>query len=390
MWACARALSLQYNRSGVQTVATFCQTVQDGLLAFQSSIAEPPTPAYMIFKFRDVNVCLISGIPSTRTALAFVSDYGEFAPTTPLNSTAVLGGNTILSAIQEAYRQNPAPTLFAGWSYGGVICQYLAPAFRSLVNNDDIRVITFGSPRPAKRQFGPTYNGIETLRICNEGDPLPYLVPWSTDDAVAYWAFRAYRAFSEPNDWTHFGRGVRLNQTGFIWDQQMPSFPDGGIGTSVVGWATGLMTDPVGEHTIASYEARLSGLVQQPGQGNDLGHQVPFPPPGPPPGRPIPQPAPLPAADRIAVPERTPSDPPPKPPGVRSGPTFYASSILTGPSRKKEWWVYHWDQPIFRARTKQSAKRTASRLNSVQLAWLSSTAGEQSDLLDAIESEFPG
>lgn len=389
MWACARALSLQYNRAGIRSVETFVRTVQDSLLTWQSAIADGVTPAYMIFTFRNVNVCLLSGIPNARTALSFVSDYGEFAPPGPFNATALRGGDAILSAIQEAYRQNPAPTLFAGWSYGGVIAQYLAPAFKTIVNNDDIRVITFGSPRPAKRQFGPVYNGIETLRVSCEGDPLPYLVPWSTEDAVAYWAFRAYRAFAEPNDWRHFGRGVMLNQTGLIWSRDMPSFPDGGIGTSVVGWATGLMSNPVGEHTIAAYEARLSALIQNE-PIDDGGHRVVIPaPPGPPPGNELPGPPALPVRDRVPIPERIPDEPPPKPPGVRPGPTFYAAAIFTGELRRKEWWVYHWETPIFRARTKQSAKRTASRLNSVQLAWMQSTAGEQADLLDAISMEFP-
>jgi pimeloyl-ACP methyl ester carboxylesterase len=389
IWASARCLSLLNSGVLPRAVADFARTVQDGFVSFIGAPANQPTPAYMILSFLNLNVVLISGVPNLRTAVSFINDTARFAPATPLNGTAVVAGDVIMTALLEAYRQNPGRLLVVGFSYGGVIAQYLAPAFRDAVLNDDIRVITFGSPRPARRQFGPAYNGIETLRVSNAGDPIPFVVPWSSEDAIAYWSFRATLAFAEPNDWTHFGRGVRLNDTGFIWSEQMPAFPAGGIGTSVIGWATGLMAHPVGEHAIACYEARLSNMVPLPGAGDDGGHGVVFPPPGPPPGLPIPAPAPLPARERQPVPERVPAEPPPKPPGVRSGPTFYAASILTGPSRRKEWWVYHWDVPIFRAANKSNAKRSASRLNSVQLAWLGSTAGEQADLLDAIEAEFP-
>lgn len=389
LWVCSRILSLLYNRAGVPTTVDFARSIQDGYVTSEFHLAEGHTPTWMSFSFRGLNLCVISGVTSTRTALSFVTDYGEILPATPLNRTATTGGDPILTAMLEVYRNNPAKTIFAGWSYGGVIAQYLAAAWLGTVNNDDRHVITYGAPRAAQTAFGPVYNGIPTTRVCNVRDPIPFLVPWSTEDAVAYWAFRAYRAFAEPNNWTQFGRGVRLSDSGLFWEYQMPSFPEGGIGTSVVGWATGLLTEPVGEHTIAAYEARLSQLAADAIRQDAQRVRPGLVPPGPPPGVPLPNPRPEAMAQRIAIPEREPEPPPPPPPGVRVGPTFYAASIRTGETNRKEWWVYHWETPLFRARNKTSAKRAASRLNSLQVAWLTSTAGEQADLLDAIQFEFP-
>lgn len=390
-WMCARVISLRYYRASARAIERALGEWDDGNWSVSFMEVPPGSPQVTLCEKPGYVLAAIGGVPSVSVARAFVTGYGNPTQANPVphvNPVAILLADTVASVVLTILRRNPGQGTIAGWSMGGVMAAYVASFLTSEEQAQQFECITFGSPRFG----GPSFNDLcatATYRVFNRDDPIPFLPVWSTEEASTYWVFRALYPSSEANLWRHSGEGWKLDENSRTV-ATMPNFPAAGIGNSMVGWAVGIMTDPVLEHAIATYEARLFALALP-----RLPDLLPIEQDAAIPALRVPlEPAPeLPAIpnfiQRLPVPERQVSPPPPIPLAVSASKPFYAARLNGKGKRNPEWWVWHWETPMFRTKDRSKAKRAASRLNSLALAWSESTAGEQFDLIDAIQIEFP-
>lgn len=390
-WLCARVISMRYHRASANAIRDQITQWDDGDWSVTFGITEDGDPQVTLCEKPGSILVAIGGVTGGNTARRFVQAYGSIgrSATGPtLNSEAVRLGDPVVDVVLTMLRRNPSYGTITGYSMGGVMAAYVAAFLHSNGFRDEFEAITFGSPRYGKVAFRDTCPG-GMYRVFNRDDPLPFLPVWSTEDATTYWTFRALFDQADPNVVIHNGYSWKLDETRRV-EAQNPNFPSAGIGTSMIGWAVGVMTDPVLEHAIATYEARLYNLALRglqlllPLEQPELILELRVPPAAavvPPPG--------LPMIQRIPIPERVIPPAPTIPANVRAGKPFYAARLNGVGRRDREWWVWHWDQPLFRTKDRTKARKAASRLNSLALAWSQSTAGEQFDLIDAIQIEFP-
>lgn len=390
-WLCARVLSMRFHRASANAIRDQIRQWDDGDWSVTFGIVEEGSPQLTLCEKPGYILIAIGGVPSIGVARRFVQGYaniGQFAGGPTLNSEALRLGDPVVEVTQTMLARNPSHGTICGYSMGGVMAAYVAAFLQNNGFIHQFECITFGSPRYGKASFSDTCPG-GMYRIFNRDDPLPFLPVWSTEEAGTYWTWRALFNSSDPNVVVHNGYSWKLAENGRT-EATVPNFPADGIGTSMLGWAIGVMSDPVIEHAIATYETRLYNLALP-----RLELLLPIVQPEPilelrvPPATPVVQPPVQAMIQRIPIPERVIPPAPPIPAGVRSSRPFYAARLNARGRHNPEWWVWHWDQPLFRTKDRSKAKKAASRLNSLALAWSQSTAGEQFDLIDAIQIEFP-
>lgn len=390
-WMCARVLSLRRHRASARAIERALQEYDDGDWSVSFGLYGDNFPEVTFCEKPGYVLTAIGGVPSLAVARAFVSGFGNTSAASPIeavNPVALVIGDEIAETVQTILRRNPAQGTIVGWSMGGVVAAYIGAWLVDPARSQAFEVLTFGSPRFGTARFNDLAPSA-LYRVFNRLDPIPFVPVWSTESIDTWRAFRAWYFSSDTNAWRHSGIGWVLDANARR-RATMPDVPADGIGLNLVGWASGLMYDPIIEHAIATYEARLFNLALP--TLPDLlpiAAEVEIPqlrvPVEPPPVTP-----PVPAnMQRIAIAERTVPDPPTMPASVRAAKPFYSARLDSSVRPKSEWWVWHWETPLFRAKDRSAARKAASRLNSLALAWNQSTAGEQQDLVDAIQIQFP-
>jgi len=286
---------------------------------------------------------------------------------------------------------------FVGMSLGGAIGAVMAGRLNEASPGPQYDASSFGSPRFADRRFTPYLVNVPYVRWMNEGDPIVFLPPssWERPDEIRA-LFGGGGVVPEP--FVHFNLGYVLQRDGTVYRAIVPRLSTvPGTGT-IIGWAVGILSDPVVEHQIATYEARLR---EQAGTLDDL---VPEPAPMPAPADQqaveVPPVAPrphsteqvlpnFPGPDRIGdggwTPQETPvvNDQGQGLPIVLPGSKPYYYRKLN-----KKYYVMWAGFPLFSARGRRDAKRNANRLNYALAAYDRASYKDEADMEMSVYQEF--
>lgn len=89
--------------------------------------------------------------------------------------------NVIGLRILDAGSDPSKPIVLIGHSYGGVIASLLAASMKWVQSTRDIRLLTFGAPRPGDQLLAGLLSTVNSCHLANDGDPIPNFPPGLTD-----------------------------------------------------------------------------------------------------------------------------------------------------------------------------------------------------------------
>jgi len=141
-------------------------------------------PGSLVAVTPDYTVVIVSGT-STPEQLAVQAMYAGGGPvnygawgTNPQWLAAAYAMNDRIAA---AGADPNKPIIFAGHSYGGAAAAVLSVIYTTANPSRDIRLITFGMPKPGDERLTGILAGISAIHYVNNGDPVPYLPPTGYD-----------------------------------------------------------------------------------------------------------------------------------------------------------------------------------------------------------------
>jgi pimeloyl-ACP methyl ester carboxylesterase len=350
------------------------------------------TPRMYFAYNRDAFVFAVGGCPSPSCAARLLSGYGEAN-----RADSLLGMHPLVEEIMEAMRgyivamgllHGNKYGHWCGHSFGGSIATALALAFAAQAPRSINSVVTFGEPRTCTRATTPVLRAanIDKARFFNARDPIALLPPHLAESAYGF-QYLSVATMTNMNRWMHNGLGWHVRDDGGLVAADAPDPSAVPATISLAGWASGLLVDPVNEHSIARYDGKFASQYQRAVAGSNPDPLQAIPPGH---GTPI-EPADIPIH---VLQGRKPSDPPKvilqreavttsgPPPSSQEKP-FYAARGQNG------WFVWHLDQPLVSCRGGREARKMAGRYNSIASQWNRASAGDQAALLSAIEFEFP-
>ena len=269
---------------------------------------------------------------------------------------------------------------FGGHSSGGAIAAVLCCATAVLRPRATCKAYTFGAPKcnncPGDIQFG---GDPQIGRYYMPRDPVPFVVPSSNEvNAVTYNYGRLIGV--EGNSWRHAGAGLNMRDDGVLLQQYSADPLDNPPTIGIAGWATGLLAGSERAHLVSRYRDWLARFIPDAVRVPEI--QIPDRPLAP---AALDPPAPLPfdpfKAGRVPPPPLTTTPP------VEGGPSpdgdpFYTLKV------NRQWWVYHWADPIELCSSWKTARRRASEMNRVVARFNASAAGDKAALVAAFDDEL--
>ncbi len=328
---------------------------------------------------------LFSGVPSLGIASEFVNGYG-----TSDYQQSAYGLHPQVEATYGAMQANLIGGIpvgentyctVAGHSYGGAFAQSFA--YLCAVRNPSCRVkaITFGSPRAFSSRA--TVNIMEryrTARYFNSRDPISLLPPHYSESLVGFTAMSA-ATVANVNQWQHLDVGYQINPDHTITEREAPDPNCVPPAASLAGWASGLLADPVLEHSIASYAARMEDyLVADPFA--NLAIEPPQPeqiPPGwalhslPSQVNARRDPVPNPRVELAGLAGAVPREDKP----------FYAAKT------NGRYYCFYREAPIVSCKGRREAAKIARDYNQIVTQWQNAEIGAVETILAALEYEMP-
>jgi len=397
----ARVLALYWHRATEANLLNYFrqQVGENAQILVHGATQE--TPASIRFVIDDHVFFFIAGTANNFQAMQLCSSYQTRPSERELSrgvnpfiwNCAQLLAPRVIGALAPAVNN----VHFVGMSLGGAVGAVMAGLFNNQRPGPQYTASSFGSPRFADRRFTPYLVNVPYVRWMNEGDPIVFLPPssWERPDGILS-IFGGGSVFPEP--FVHFNLGYVLQRDGTVYRAITPRLSTvPGTGT-IIGWAVGVLSDPVVEHQIATYEARLRE------QAGPLEQLVPEPAPAPappdqqavevPPAGPVPhsteQVLPnFPGPDRVGVggwsPQETPivHDQNQGLPIVLPGTKPYYYRKLN-----KKYYVMWAGFPLFSARGRRDAKRNANRLNYALAAYDRAAYKDEADMELSVYQEF--
>lgn len=302
---------------------------------------------------------LIQGVKRNTTALRLFEAYGqrpEQGLKAGLNAQVKRGATELQEALAPFPSHTRGGILIAGHSYGGACAQALGSFIKADQPEKEVRVITFGAPRPGTHHWCQANQSLQHYRYWNDDDPIRLISP-RRNEAPAAHSVLPPRVGSYWHEHDHIGNAVMVQPEGNVVRRSVPAGEIVLTEVNLVGWASGIMQAPVMAHSIFEYNRRLGLAVDR---GMSLGTDRPGttirarrPPADPP--TPIPQDVPqvvaqVQAVQAAVIAERT-----------TPLPREYA------PQRNGDTWaVYHGNDFVTYAATRARAARIARVANEMQ------------------------
>lgn len=141
-------------------------------------------PGTIIATDSTYTLCLISG--TTNEIQFSMQVMNVLVPIQRFGQYSTLGFWQ-LAATRIALRLSLTPTdstksiVFCGHSYGGVVACLLAAQMKWINPSRDIRVLTFGSPKPGDSRLHTLLAAATNCHLANDGDPIPAFPPSRTE-----------------------------------------------------------------------------------------------------------------------------------------------------------------------------------------------------------------
>jgi len=149
------------------------------------------------------------------------------------------------------------PILFVGHSFGAAAVANVAVRYHRFLPDRDLRIVTFGMPKPGDARFNEILAGVPGFHFANSGDPISSLAPGldftlpffnpEINALLGWWA-----QYTQPH-----ARYV-INADGNINPSTGPTFELSQIATLVIDALLGNYPDVFTAHLIATYRARLT------------------------------------------------------------------------------------------------------------------------------------
>lgn len=147
-----------------------------------------------------------------------------------------------------------------GHSAGGGLMVCLAWILNFASPQGIVSVTTFGSPRVADDRAGPGLVRVRQARFMNRLDPIPFLPERPGENPVGA-ALIELNAAANLSQFQHYGDGYRVGAAGEIEEATLPLLVCAPSTISLLGWASGILAEPVLEHSIATYQVRLEAAA---------------------------------------------------------------------------------------------------------------------------------
>lgn len=250
------------------------QDLPQAIDAWYTRDSNEQAPRCIKIELQEGTLILIQGVKRETTALRLMQAYGE----RPRQQRPAGINAQVLRAVDDMYNDlivnnfgTRANILIAGHSYGGAVAVALASEikFRSPLKN--VRVVTFGAPKPGNQRYAQDNQTLQVQRYWNVDDPVPMIAPTRSQARAAH-AMLPHGVSSYWHDASQVGNGIEVWASG-------NAFRGGVIATNLfeteinlIGWATGVLVRPVQNHSIHEYYLRL---VRANAQGISIGTDRP-------------------------------------------------------------------------------------------------------------------
>jgi hypothetical protein len=148
------------------------------------------------------------------------------------------------------------PVIIVGHSYGGAAGSVLAARLMNQTPGRDVRLLTFGAPKPGDARLANLLRLARQIHIANVGDPVPLLPP-NASELWAFWGIAppdfiaAWLSWSDPGSQLYLRSdgGENESPSGFLpYDLLAPILNDAVLG---------LPFAPFADHDIKEYLRRL-------------------------------------------------------------------------------------------------------------------------------------
>lgn len=145
-----------------------------------------------------------------------------------------------------------------GHSYGGAVAMHLAGQVPNVGRQTDMKMYTYGAPKPGLRASWRTDLIENTRRVFLTGDPVPKL-PISHEEMASLWTLVGVPLARKWSEWDQPCSGLAPLPTNTLVVQNNPLYvPTFTFYITLAGWATGISAFGSDQHTLDAYERALA------------------------------------------------------------------------------------------------------------------------------------
>ena len=150
-----------------------------------------------------------------------------------------------------------------GYSAGAACALFIGSSLAALRPDLAVRAVGINSPRPAIRDYARRARAVQWFRWHNDSDPIGRL-PLHFEESGAAFALTDAIAAGRCELYEQMGRGFRVSPAGAltVLPSMAPPILNAGPVTSLFGWATGTLEQPVLEHSLPEFVRRLELYTQ--------------------------------------------------------------------------------------------------------------------------------
>src|SRR5579872_1868652 len=246
--------------TGYADVPSALARIGGGPFSTQLYPKSPPMPSWLYCDTGNQVIVAAAGITSPQDGLAvFASSLQPLAGvgTARIQGAALGAAQTMLGALQPRWVSGPRRWVLCGHSYGGATVLALACLLLERHLAQDVRVCTFGSPRPGDRSLADVLTAATVRRYMNAGDPVPRYPPHMSEAptltlAAGFPLALQWSRYTQPNG------GVVLTSDGRTSAAQLPPSMLPLTDVQLLAWALSDRCFYATAHSIASYQIRVS------------------------------------------------------------------------------------------------------------------------------------
>jgi len=259
-WRSARMISLIHHDAGLLAIRTFARSTFGDEGQIHLYPGSGLMPSFVSVRTDNDLLLFLNGCPSFNAADLMMGGYLENRNVRTdfgFNRTIAAGAQLVVLAAADQMQPTPVRIGLAGHSYGGACAFAIATALQGTLFAGDIELITFGAPKATDRRGTAASAGIPSRRYMIPGDPIPLLPP-TVEEGISGAIALLLLGWGNASEFIHPIDGWLIDDAAVrpCSGQTVGVMPDT-FGIQQLGWATGLLTRPVHEHSISSYETRL-------------------------------------------------------------------------------------------------------------------------------------
>lgn len=212
-------------------------------------------------------VVLQNGVTSAADGQRFLAQYAvpfrnAMAPVWHPN--VVTRSTQLFDRMAEHIRENDTTIMMFGHSAGGAALMRLQDLIRRTGPlGSEVKLITFGSPRPGNHQACRTLTGLTYMRYFADSDFVPF-VPPHRDESLAVRVLVASETLDSWDTYTHPRAGTQIDRNGGVRAAFLP--PPDAIGPLVAFLGAALSNQALAnvDHTTSAYMRLFQRFMERP------------------------------------------------------------------------------------------------------------------------------